>query len=924
MKLYRERSCGMYDPLGIESKVPDFAWNIEAENKEDYQKSYRVKVFEEKSQKNVWDSGVVESRRTNGIRYEGTPLRAETRYCWSLEIQSVKGDKALSSQNFFETGIAEDGWNGKWIAPEQNTDVVRIQDVPKPKLFEMFGQVEDDKETDDSRVLNPVSYLRKEFELKGGVESARLYITALGLYEASINGEKLGDSYLNPGFEPYDKILEYQTYDVTETLQKKNCLQISLADGWYKGRYGVLGFGGNYGTRLQTLYELVVTYKDGSQERISSDESTKCAQGPIRYADLLIGEKYDASREMQDGAEWKSCEGTGYQHPKIQGRCAGPVKILKRLPVKEIIQTPNGETVLDFGQDLFGFVEMKVSGSRGTEVKLEHAEVLDKNGNFIHNVSGFNRDQTDIYVLSGEGEETWHPTFTGHGFRYVKISGYPGTVEKENFRALVLGSVCEQTGTFSCSDRRLNQLQSNIEWSQRSNFVSIPTDCPQRERAGWTGDVAIYCDTASYNTDTLAFYKRWLQFVRAEQYENGLVPIVVPWAWGYRYLQMDMFGSDTSAGWGDVMMELPWKLYQIYDEKEILEENFDAMKAWMQYVEKQAKNGLPEGFPEDADNEERERQKYLWNTDFHFGDWLFPSCKNEAGETDMFGSAARTKELVATALYARSAKTMAEVSEILGEKGTAAYYTELNQKIRKAFSEEYIDQDGRVKNHLQGLYVLTLAMKMVEPDKEYKVAEQLARLIEENGYRLDTGFMSIKYLLDVLVEYGYEEHAKRILYNPQCPGWMYEINHGATTIWETWDAIRTDGVPTKVSYNHYSFGCVGDWMYRTLLGIQRMENGYRSFRIQPNFHFDLESAEGSLQTVNGFIEFSWKRITDGTCVYHLNVPGNTTAEVVFPGLTEQWVEVNGEITSSRKNTERSWINLGSGDYEIRFLCHTER
>lgn len=918
MRLYRERCCGMNNPLGIDQLIPDFAWNIETENREDFQKNYRITVRKTDSNEIMWDSGIVDSRKTNGIRYEGKTLQAETKYCWVVESQTIKGEKAKGNQNYFETGVTQ--WRGKWIAPIQNTEITRIQDVPKPKLFEMFGQVEDEKESDSSRILNPACYLKKQFPASKEIIKARLYITALGLYEVTINGKKITDTFLNPGFEPYDKMLEYQTYDVTKYLQEENELQICLAEGWYKGRYGVLGFGGNYGTKLQVLYNLVIHYKDGSKERIFSDRNTVCAEGPVRYADFLIGEKYDAS--WKDKNNWKECEETEYQAPVILGKSTEAVKCLKNLQVKEVVYTPNGEWVLDFGQDIFGFVEMKVCGTAGTEVTLEHAEVLDKNGNFIHNISGFNRDQTDIYILSGEGEEIWHPTFTGHGFRYVKVSGYPGTIRKENFTAMVLGSVCEQTGLFSCSDRRLNQLQSNIEWSQRSNFVSIPTDCPQRERAGWTGDVAIYCDTASYNTDTLTFYKRWLRFVRAEQYENGLVPIVVPWAWGYRYLQMDMFGSDTSAGWGDVIMELPWKLYQIYDDHAILEENYDAMKAWMKYVENQANQGLPEDFPENAGEKERERQKYLWNTDFHFGDWLFPSCKNENGETDMFGSATRTKELVATALYARSTETMAKVSEILGDNTVSAYYTELNQKIRQAFSEEYIDQDGRVKNHLQGLYVLTLAMKMVEPEKEYKVASQLAGLIEENGYRLDTGFMSIKYLLDVLVQYGYEDLARKILYNPQCPGWMYEIEHGATTIWETWDAIRTDGVPTKVSYNHYSFGCVGDWMYRTLLGIQRIENGYRSFRIQPNFYFELDSAEGALQTVNGYIAFSWERLADGTCIYHLKVPGNTMAEVVFPGLTERWVEVNDEIVSCRKNTERAWINLGSGVYEIRFLCHT--
>ncbi len=548
--------------------------------------------------------------------------------------------------------------------------------------------------------------------------------------------------------------------------------------------------------------------------------------------------------------------------------------------------SPKGETILDFGQNMVGVVCMKVKGPEGTQIRLEHSEVLDKDGNFINCIDGFNRDQTDFYILKGDQEETFMPQFTFHGFRYAKVTGYPGEAKAENFSGIVIGSDCAVTGAFHTSNEKLNQLQSNIFWSQRGNLLSIPTDCPQRERAGWTGDVWVYGETCNYNQDCYNFFRQWLANLRLEQFENGLVPIVVPYIKAYKAIQVQSFGTHTSAGWGDVIVSLPWVLYEVYGDTAILEENYEAMEKWMAYVENEARTGVH--LKEGATHKDKERQKYLCNTNFHYGDWLYPSCKNEKGETDMFRSANTTKEHVATAIYANSTKIMSNVCEVLGKKEQAEKYRELNKKIRQAFQEEYVSQDGRIDNHLQGLYVMALAMDMVSDDLRPALAKNLEQLIRENQGCLDTGFMSIKFLMDVLVDQGLTQTARTVLYQEKCPSWLYEVDQGATTIWETWNSITPEGERLRFSYNHYAFGCVGSFLYRRVLGIRAMAPGYRKVLICPDFTENLWEADGTYDSVHGPITVRWHKDKD-RLIIEGDIPANVEGWIKLPGCPEECV-----------------------------------
>lgn len=920
LEIYDQRTNNLETPTGMEDKEIHFSWKLRSDRYDVMQESYQLKVYEAAGNKLMWDTGLVVSDRTYGIRYEGPELQHKGQYIWELSISDNVGEMAEAA-DIFEIGIGTDQWIAKWVTSPFKHRYTAIESIPVDELLGMFAKVDSpDKKKSDERELYPAEYYRKSLLIgEKKIKYARLYATAHGIFEIYLNGENIGkNNIFQPGFTSYPKYLEYVTYKVMNLREGDNTLALKVGDGWYRGKFGVLGFGANYGKELAVLFQLEVFYEDGTTNIVTSGEDMMVTEGPIRYSDFMVGERYDARQEIPDWnalacdtTSWKSCRLSEEQEFKnLRGCVSDPVRaVMKKKPIA-VITTPEGDTVLDFGQVMVGYVSMEVRAAAGTEIMMEFSEVLDENGNYINNVSGFNRDQTNIYIAKGAEKEKYCPSFTFHGFRYVRITNYPDSVRADDFTAYVLSSDCRQDGTFHCSDPRLNQLQSNIQWSQRGNFLSIPTDCPQRERAGWTGDVFVYCDTAMWNADTLTFYRKWLRNLRAEQFENGLVPIVIPYAPGYEYIQVPMFGTHCSAGWGDVIVYLPYKLYEHYGDISVLEENFDAMCRWMQYVESEAENGVPEDFPENASAERRERQKYLWNTSFHYGDWLYPSCKG-----GMFDSAVLTKELAASALYAQSCIVMIEASKILGRKNFEIHYTELLEKIREAYDAEYITEDGYVKNDLQGLYVLTLAMGLASKEKEKKVMERLIAKIHENGDCLDTGFMSIKYLMDVLSKYGHSDMAKTILYQEQCPSWLYEINHNATTIWETWDAVSADEKPSTFSYNHYAFGCIGDWMYRNLLGVRCIEPGYKKFLINPDLKYGLSNAEGSYESANGKIEFKWYQSGIKSIVYELKVPVNTTAEVLVPEIAISSLYIND---SAVKCNDRK-ISLGSGYYKINFM-----
>lgn len=800
---------------------------------------------------------------------------------------------------------------GKWIAPEQSCDIVAIEDIALQDVLALFGPANQvGVRNPHTRPAQPVQYLRQRVHVPAvQIQAAELSITAHGLYEARINGQEITDTRLNPGFTSYDSFLEYQTYDVTQMLQSgDNVIAIKLADGWYKGKYGLMAFGGNYGKTTSVLFCLRIIDEDGTVHYMGSDETMVSHVGAEQYSDFLEGEAYNAMQEPQgwasigyDDSAWTLCHEEKIGRQNLQPESAEPVREVETIPVKEVIVTPEGDTILDFGINIAGYVEMTVHEARGTVVRMEHFEVLDHEGNYYNSIFGYNRNQVTEYTCAGIGAETYHPTFTFYGFRYVRVSGITGDIHPENYRAKVLSTDLESAGAFSCSDPSLNALQSNIVRSQIGNFVAIPTDCPQRERAGWTGDVLVYCNTAMFNQNVERFFRRWLQCVDADQLDNGEIPIVVPYVNGYRYFQRPLMGSDSSSGWGDVIIHLPWSMYMEYGDDTILREQFPYMKRWMDHVESEAANKGSD-LPEDSD---------LWNTGFHFGDWLYPSSKDENGNTEMMDGNFCTGPITATAFYAMDTEIMAQISALVGERELEAHYRSLNARIKAAFRKAYLLPDGRLSVELQGMYVLALAAGICDEPEARGLARHLNQMIVDNAYCLDTGFMSIRYLMDVLQRYGYTETACHVLYQTQCPSWLYEVHHGATTLWETWDAIRADGQRTPVSYNHYAFGCVGEWMYRELLGLRRVEPGWKTFEVSPTFAYRLTHAEGSHRVHGDEIRFSWRR--DGNqVVYNLLVPQGYTAVIPFRDAEEASVLLNGTAASG------DTMRLGGGEYIISY------
>ena len=478
--------------------------------------------------------------------------------------------------------------------------------------------------------------------------------------------------------------------------------------------------------------------------------------------------------------------------------------------------------------------------------------------------------------------------FTYHGFRYVRVIGWPGEISVDNFRIIALASEMDDIGHMTTSDAKLNQLLGNIRWSQLANTISIPTDCPQREKAGWTGDIMAYAPTLCFNRDADAFLSSWLDNLRAEQLSDGAVPMIVPYLKAYATFLRDNLGTDTSCGWGDAVIIVPYALYKAYGDKRVLEENYAAMTRWMDYIDSRAKNHHPEGY-ESWDEARKARSRWLWNTDFHFGDWLIPSIV--LGNPDAM---AMNQTAYATMGIVFSAKNMAEIAAILGREDDAKRYTELYENIREAFIAEYVNADGTMDADFQGIYVIALQIGLVSDEVRPKMVQHLCDMIAANGDRLDTGFLSVLFLMDVLTDNGREDVAYKILFQTGCPSWLYEVEKGGTTMWESWGAISEDGTVSTYSYNHYAFGCVEDWMVRHIGGLRIVEPGYKKFRVKPSFASGLTASSVSENTPYGVAAVDWRVIDDAVCV-HVEVPVNAEAVIDLPNMDE--------------------ITVGSGSYD---------
>ncbi|MBR2766059.1 MAG: family 78 glycoside hydrolase catalytic domain [Blautia sp.] len=871
----------MHRPLGIDCSSPRFSWKVSCDGNGVKQTAYRLVISSDKGI--TADTGHVESDQSIEVTVDSLAPAPMTEYRAELTVWDNKGHSA-SSVTVFETGRMGVPFAGGWVEPVQDP-------TPSSMEVERNGDtITDDavmKDAEGNRTFaefRPAQFVRIPFDAEKPVRRARVYATAHGLYRLQVNDACPDERWLAPENTAYNKLLNYQTYDITGLVRPgANTIEVILADGWWTGRVGTTGDCCQYGDKTALLLNAEIEYMDGTHQTVAAENAVS-SPGPVIFADLFVGEKYDARIQPSD---WKPVLKADYPMDNLVGQKMPPVRPFRIFEPERIFTAPNGDTIIDAGQVLSGVTELSVTCEAGREIRLQHFEVLGTDGNFFNSILNTNKEQTDIYITR-DGAQTWHPAFTYHGFRYVRVSGWPGKISTADFRIIAIASEMEDIGRMTTSDPKLNQLISNIWWSQVSNTISIPTDCPQREKAGWTGDIMAFGPTLCFNRSADAFLTSWLDNVRAEQMDDGAVPMIVPYLKAYATFLRDNLGTDTSCGWGDAVIMVPYAMYQAYGDMRVLEENYDAMTRWMEYIRGRAENCHPEGY-ENWDEAHKARSRYLWNTDFHFGDWLIPSIV--LGNPDgmaMNQTAYATMGIVAPAYYAFSALRMSEIAGILGKKEEAAYYSDLYKKIREAFITEYVHEDGSMDADFQGIYVIALKMGLVTEEIRPKMVDRLCRMIRDNGDRLDTGFLSVLFLMDVLCENGREDVAYRLLFQTGCPSWLYEVEKGGTTMWESWGAVGEDGTVSTYSYNHYAFGCVLDWMVRHIGGLQAIEPGYKRFRVKPSFTSGLTSASVSEDTPYGKIRIDWRIVAEKTFV-HIEVPVNTEAVIELPGMDAEIV-----------------------------------
>ncbi|UCG47832.1 MAG: family 78 glycoside hydrolase catalytic domain [Phycisphaerales bacterium] len=740
-------------------------------------------------------------------------------------------------------------------------------------------------------VLPPPPYLRKEFLVDGAVKRAVVYASALGLYELQLNGSRVGDDYFVPGWTDYMTRVYYQTYDVTEMVrQGDNAIGAVLADGWYAG---YLGFGKkreHYGDKPRLYVQLEVEYADGSRQTIISDGTWKASYGPELEADFLMGETYDARREMAgwsrsgfDDSGWTAVAVTNKIKGRLQSYPGVTVKKIMEIEPKKRNEPKKGVYVFDLGQNFAGLARLKARGKAGTKVVLRFAEMLNPDGT-IYTTNLREARCTDTYILAGGGQEVWTPRFTFHGFRYIEVTGYPGVPGMDAVTGVVLHSDTPVAGAFECSNPMVNQLYKNITWGQRSNFLEVPTDCPQRdERLGWTGDAQIFIRTATYNMDVAAFFTKWLVDLDDAQTAEGAFPDVAP--------HKVAMGSGVPA-WGDAGVICPWTIYQVYGDRRVIEKHYEGMKKWIAYLKKNSKG--------------------LLRPAYGYGDWVSIGSNTP-------------KDVIATAYFAYSTRLLAKMAAVIGKTEDAEEYKKLFGQIKQAFNKAYVSDDGRVKGETQTCYLLGLHFDLLAEEKRPAATQHLVEDLRQRDWHLSTGFVGLSYLLPALTETGHLDVAYRLLLQDTFPSWGYSIKNGATTIWERWDGWTEDKGfqdPGMNSFNHYAFGSVGRWMFNTVAGIDAEKPGYKHIRIEPQPGGGFTYTRASYKSIYGPIESDW-RIADGRLRLNVTIPANTTATVCLPaGDAADVTEGRGPAQRAagvrfvRMEKDKAVFEVGSGQYRF--------
>lgn len=868
------------NPLGIDVVQPRLSWKLFSSENEVMQVAYEIRVADSPSKLNsknlIWSTGKVNSSQSVNVVYGGTALISMQQLYWQVRVWNNKNKRtAWSEPASWEMGILDsDLWKASWITSD-------------------FDQ--------DNKELRPSPYVRKDFSSKKKISSARVYVTALGLYELFLNGQKVSTDLFTPGWTSYKNRIQYQTYDVTSMLKEKNTIGAILGDGWYRGN---IGWGGNnyFGKKQALLCQLQINYTDGTSETILSDNSWKATAGPILFSDIYNGETYDAGKEMPgwakpgfDDSKWGKVSILDHSKKILIAPQGEVVKAIEEIKPIKILTTPKGETVFDMGQNMVGWVKLTVNGKKGDRVTLKFAEVLDKDGNFYTD-NLRKAKSTDVYILKGEGEEVFEPHFTFHGFRFLKLEGLPDQPTLNQVTGIVIHSDMTPTGSFTCSDPMINQLQHNIQWGQKGNFLDIPTDCPQRdERLGWTGDAQVFSMTAAFNFDVAPFYTKWMRDVAADQLTNGLVPHVIP----------DVLNGDGgSTAWADVALIVPWTTYLAYGDKRILEVQYSSMKGWVEYMKNRAGD----------DN--------LWIGDNHFGDWLAYATTNSD-----YPGATTEKDLIATAYYSYSSGLLAKIAAVIGNNDDAKKYAHLSDDIKKAFQKEFVTPAGRLVSHTQTAYSLALAFDLLPEDLISKAAKYLADDVKKMGH-LTTGFVGTPLLCKTLSAHGYDDLAFMLLNRKDYPSWLYPVTQGATTIWERWDGQKPDGSFQDVgmnSFNHYAYGAIGEWLYQYVAGINidPEHPGYKHILLAPHVGGGLTHANAEFESLYGKIKSAW-RLNGENFIYEVTVPANTTATLLLPNANKEQLSLNGkaipaELGKRVQQLENNLkLELGSGNYVFKY------
>jgi alpha-L-rhamnosidase len=863
-------------PLGIDAEKPQLSWilaDMESGSTRGLrQTAYQILVASTpellaKNTGDLWDSGKVTSSQTSHIDYAGTPLASRQQCFWKVNVwvnsPSTEPKSCWSKPAQWEMGLLTPAdWKAQWIEAQVS------------------------KEAPDT-----VPILRKTLKIAAKpVVRARLYITALGLYQMNINGQRVGDIVFGPDWTDYKKRIRYQVYDVTALMKNgDNILAGLVGQGWY---CGTIGSGPkHYGKSPALLAQLEVSYADGTREQIVSDASWKIAASPILSSDFMKGENYDARLEVKgwnelglDDSAWKTAAVREEAPRPLESQVSQPVRSITEIKSKTITEPKPGCWTFDLGQNMVGYVRLKVSAPAGTKLTLRHAEMLNPDGTlYTENLGG--APSIDTYICKGGGVEVFQPHFTFHGFRYVELTGLAGKPALDTITGIVIASDTPVAGEFACSDTRINQLYSNICWGQRGNYLSVPTDCPQRkERLGWMGDAQVFVRTATYNADVAAFFSKWLADVDDAQRDGAFTDITPSTACGA-----------GTPGWADAGVICPWTIYQVYDDTRLLGAHYPAMVRWIEWCR--------------AHSTALIRDKYRGGD---YGDWLSIGADTP-------------KDLIGTAYFAYSTRLVAQAAKALGKMDDAAKYEQLFQDIKAAFNKKFVAADGRIQGNTQCCYVMALKFDLLSDELRAKAAQYLEEDIAAKNDHLSTGFVGVSYLLPVLTQAGKTDTAYKLFLQDTFPSWLFSVKHGATTIWERWDGWTPDKGfqdPGMNSFNHYSLGSCGEWMFSSLAGIDTDGPGFKKITIRPTPGKGITWVRASYDSMGGKIASAWKQEGD-TFSLNVTIPPNTTATICIPAKDEASVKESGTPASKAKGLKfllrengTAVFEAGSGSYSF--------